>query len=76
MLLKTYLSDVMLSKMNWTVFLDPAFEPEFLALPQSVQDELLANAKLLETFGPRLGRPRVDTLEGIAAREHEGSAFR
>lgn len=29
-----------------------------------MQDELLAQAKLLETFGPTLGRPRVDTLKG------------
>ena len=26
------------------------------------QDELLAHLKLLEQFGPQLGRPRVDTL--------------
>ena len=25
---------------------------------------MLAHAKLLETFGPQLGRPRVDTLNG------------
>ena len=43
---------------------DPAFDPEFDALPAAVQDELLAQAKLLETFGPTLGRPRVDTLKG------------
>lgn len=30
----------------------------------AVQDELLAHARLLETFGPTLGRPRVDTLNG------------
>ena len=29
-----------------------------------VQDELLAHAKLLEAFGPTLGRPRADTLKG------------
>ena len=29
-----------------------------------MQDELLAQAKLLEVFGPELGRPRVDTLKG------------
>lgn len=50
--------------MNWAVFLDIAFEPEFEALPAEVQDELLAHAKLLETFGPQLGRPRADTLNG------------
>lgn len=37
---------------------------EFDALPTAVLDELLAQAKLLETFGPSLGRPRVDTLNG------------
>jgi hypothetical protein len=25
--------------MKWTVLLDPAFEPEFVALPEPVQDE-------------------------------------
>jgi hypothetical protein len=29
-----------------------------------VQDELLAHIELLEQFGPQLGRPRVDTLNG------------
>ena len=50
--------------MNWEVGFDPAFDPEFDALPTTVQDELLAQAKLLEVFGPALGRPRVDTLNG------------
>src|SRR3546814_7463675 len=36
----------------------------FDALAAEVQDELLAQAKLLEAFGPKLGRPRVDTLKG------------
>ena len=50
--------------MNWEVGFDPAFDREFDALPTTVQDELLAQAKLLEAFGPALGRPRVDTLNG------------
>jgi hypothetical protein len=50
--------------MQWTVLLHTAFESEFAALSEVVQDELLAHAKLLETFGPQLGRPRVDTLKG------------
>lgn len=33
-------------------------------MAEDIQDELLAHAKLLETFGPQLGRPRVDTLNG------------
>lgn len=37
---------------------------KFNALDESVQDEMLAHAKLLEQFGPQLGRPRVDTLNG------------
>jgi len=37
---------------------------EFLEFPEAVQDELLAMAKLWETFGPSLKRPHVDTLTG------------
>ena len=50
--------------MPWTVLFHGAFEPEFDRLAADVQDELLAHAKVLEQFGPRLGRPRVDTLKG------------
>ena len=50
--------------MLWEVTFDSAFEQEFDALPIDVQDEILAHAKVLETFGPTLGRPRVDTLNG------------
>lgn len=50
--------------MKWKVDFDPAFDTEFDDLPIGVQDELLAQAKFLEVFGPRLGRPRVDTLKG------------
>lgn len=49
---------------NWTVRLHNAFEPEFEALAEAVQDELLAQAQVIETFGPAAGRPRVDTLNG------------
>jgi len=50
--------------MSWVVQFDEAFELEFDELPETVQDEMLAHAKLLEQFGPTLGRPRVDTLNG------------
>ncbi len=50
--------------MNWDVQLYGAFDAEFEDLPEAVQDELLAHARLLEKFGPQLGRPRVDTLNG------------
>lgn len=49
---------------KWDVILHGDFEPEFDALPDDVQDELLAHAKLLQQFGPHLGRPWVDTLKG------------
>ncbi len=48
----------------WKVDFHPAFDPEFEALALEVQDELLAQAKVLEMFGPALGRSRVDTLNG------------
>lgn len=50
--------------MSWEVCFHAAFDSEDEALDEEGQDELLANLKLLETFGPQLGRPRVDTLNG------------
>jgi len=49
---------------KWEVSFHEEFDPEFDALPGAVQDEMLAHAKLLEQFGPQIGRPRVDTLDG------------
>lgn len=49
---------------TWEVLIHEEVDPEFDALPEDVQDELLAHAKLLEQFGPQLGRPRADTLNG------------
>ena len=46
------------------VDLHDEFVPEFRQLHKDVQDELLAHIELLEQFGPLLGRPRVDTLNG------------
>jgi len=48
----------------WIVEFAPDFDAEFDALPTDVQDELLAQAGVIERFGPRAGRPRVDTLKG------------
>ena len=52
------------SAVRWTVEFVQDFEPEFDVLDEAVQDELLARAKLLEQFGPSLGRPWADTLNG------------
>jgi hypothetical protein len=50
--------------MSWTVLFHRAFDIEFEDLSEAVQDELLAHSRLIEQFGPTLGRPRVDTLKG------------
>jgi hypothetical protein len=50
--------------MEWNVILHPDFKPEFLAFSQNVQDELIAKVILLQTYGPKLQRPHVDTLNG------------
>jgi hypothetical protein len=46
----------------WSVEIGDEFEPEFTELPEDVRTEILAHARLLQQFGPQLGRPRVDTL--------------
>ena len=48
---------------RWTVRFHEEFDKEFAGLPDAVQDELLAQGKVLEQFGPTLGRPHVDTLK-------------
>ncbi len=50
--------------MSWAVEIGGEFEPEFDALQADVQGEILALARLLQQFGPQLGRPRADTLRG------------
>jgi hypothetical protein len=52
--------------MPWTVLFHEEFDLEFQELKEGLQDELLAHAKLLQEFGPNLGRPAVDTLKGSA----------
>ena len=51
-------------RVSWTVEIGDEFEPEFDALRKEVRLELLALTRLLQHFGPQLGRPRVDTLNG------------
>lgn len=50
--------------MAWAVVNHDAFDPEYDALPEPVQDELLAVMQLLAVYGPQLGRPHADTLSG------------
>jgi hypothetical protein len=49
--------------MAWTVLFHSEFDAEYDALSQEVQNELLARLEVLKQFGPRLGRPTVDTLK-------------
>lgn len=50
--------------MTWTIVFDDPFDEEFEQLSEEVQDELLVHLKPLKQFGPSLGRPHVDTLNG------------
>jgi hypothetical protein len=49
---------------DWDVEIGDEFEPEFDVLHENVRVEILSLARLLRQFGPSLGRPRVDTLNG------------
>ena len=49
---------------RWTVEIGDEFEPEFNQLHEDVRIEILALSRVLQQFGPQLGRPRVDTLNG------------
>ncbi len=50
--------------MVWSVFFHDEFFAEFQELDEDLQDELLAHGRLLQEYGPFLGRPTVDTLKG------------
>ncbi len=50
--------------LTWTVEIGDEFEREFNGLHEDVRTEILALSRLLQQFGPQLGRPRVDTLNG------------
>lgn len=50
--------------MSWEVRLHATFEDELLGYAPQVRIALTATAKLLAQYGPQLGRPYVDTLNG------------
>ncbi|MGF1624457.1 MAG: type II toxin-antitoxin system RelE/ParE family toxin [Alphaproteobacteria bacterium] len=50
--------------MAWTVLLHPEFDPEFAEMPDEVQEEIASLTRLLQQFGPQLGRPHADSLKG------------
>lgn len=50
--------------MSWAVQFPADFAREADALSQAVRVELIGAVRLLEQFGPGLGRPTADTLNG------------
>ena len=56
--------EVHTSAMAWSVEVADEFEPEFATLAPEVQEEIAALVRLLQQFGPTLGRPHCDTLKG------------
>jgi hypothetical protein len=50
--------------MRWTAYFHPMFKAEFDELAAEVQDERLASLVPLQEYGPSLGRPEVETLNG------------
>lgn len=50
--------------MRWSVYFHPRFKAEFDEFAAAVQDEPLASLVPLREYGPSLGRPEVDTLNG------------
>ena len=51
-------------KVSWNAYFHPKFEAEIEDLSEAVQDGLAAALAPLRIFGPSLGRPDVDTLNG------------
>jgi hypothetical protein len=49
--------------MEWRIVFDPDFRIWFYQQGQGFQDETFAVLTVLAESGPKLGRPRVDTLE-------------
>lgn len=50
--------------MEWTVLLDEAFERWLWEQVTTVRVSIASHIGLLAKFGPLLGRPQVDTLQG------------
>ncbi len=50
--------------MAWAVALDDEFATWLRGQTARVREEILTSAELLRAFGPQLGRPHVDRIEG------------
>lgn len=52
--------------MEWDVQSDEEFDAWLFGLEARVRAEIASHINLLRQFGPHLGRPHVDTVEGSA----------
>jgi|SRR5581483_6373698 len=48
----------------WQIATTDTFDEWFAKLPSNGQAEVIAKVDLLKLFGPKLGRPHADTLNG------------
>jgi hypothetical protein len=69
-------SSVTGTKRHWEIIFHDEFLAEFRVLSRPVQEELIAFVQNIRERGPILGRPYVDTLEGLSPRQHEGAPLR
>jgi hypothetical protein len=61
-------------EVKWEVEFHSDFGPEFDALPEEVQDEVLSHSVLLEQFGPSTRPASGRYAERLPSRQHEGVA--
>ncbi|SLM31148.1 conserved hypothetical protein [Desulfamplus magnetovallimortis] len=50
--------------MEWNIIIHENFETEIQDFSRKVKTEFFASVQMLKLYGPQLGRPHVDTLEG------------
>lgn len=60
---------------DWVVEIADEFVSELRELPSAERVEVAALARLLQHFGPSLGRPRADTLNGSRHRNMKELRF-
>lgn len=50
--------------MAWSITFEDEFDTEYKQMDERLQNALLSHLVALEKFGPQLGRPKADTLNG------------
>lgn len=69
--------------MEWEVLLDKDFKTWLFEQTEDVQNAIFSHAGLLGKYGPTLGRPQVDTVNGSTLKnlkelrvQHKGTPWR